>query len=116
MIKQCLIGACLLALGACGHSGGKMVTDAQVDAFVDGRTTISEVIGALGPPTTDVQSTEGRTLGYSFSSTHLNGATYVPIVGMFAGGASGQSRTVIFQFDTAGILHRHTVMSSHFGS
>ncbi len=102
---------------ACARGGGTRVTDDQLSGFVDGRTTAAEVIAALGPPTSDVRDSTGlRVLGYSFIGSRVNGAAFIPVVGPFAARASGEIRTVTFTFDGAGILTKHTVIESHFGS
>lgn len=106
-----------LIIASCTHGGGTMITDAQIDAFQDGHTTAADVVRALGPPTTDVRDSTGlHILGYSAVRSQVSGATFVPIVGMFAGGASGQTRTVMFTFDKTDTLTKHTVLSSQFGS
>ena len=66
------------------------VSDAQLAAFQDGKTTVAEVVAALGQPTSDVRSSDGlRVLGYGYMRAETSGAAFIPVVGAFAASASG---------------------------
>lgn len=95
----------LIGLAGC-ISSGRPIDHARVDAFVPGRTTYGEVIAALGPPNSTMQMAGQRTIAYSHLEVRTNPATFIPIVGMFAGGAQGTSDTVAFSFDQNLVLQR----------
>jgi len=101
----------------CTRQSGTFVNDDQLAQFRDGYTTLAQIEETLGAPTSDVRDSSGlRTIAYSFMASQVKGATFVPVVGAFAGGATAQVRTVVFQFDDRGILVRHTVMSTQSGA
>lgn len=91
-------------LAACVSSGTK-VTSEQIAAFEIGKTTEAQVIAALGKPNSVTVLSDGsRTDVYLYSAAHATAASYVPIVGLFAGGAKGSSNAAVFMFDTKLIL------------
>lgn len=66
-----LLSACLLA--GCATSG-KKVSDAQLSQIVSGKTTQSELISLLGPPTTEAYSSDGgRVLGWGYAHVGFAG-------------------------------------------
>jgi outer membrane protein assembly factor BamE (lipoprotein component of BamABCDE complex) len=95
---------CALSLVGCVSSGTK-VTPEQVAQFQQGKTTLSEVVATLGAPNSTTNLGNGQTiLVYVHISSQANAATYVPVVGLLAGGATGTSNTATFTFDSRGIL------------
>ena len=104
-MKRLLASAfCLLLLTGCVSSGTK-VTPEQVAQFEQGKTTLAEVVAKLGPPNSTTTLGNGQTiLVYVHISSSANAATYVPVVGLLAGGATGTSNTATFTFDSRGIL------------
>lgn len=106
----------LASLAGCVHGGGTRISDAQLAAFQDGKTTVAEVVAALGQPTSDVRSSDGfRVLGYGYMRAETSGAAFIPVVGAFAASASGQIRNVTLIFDKAGVMTQYSVMDSQFG-
>ena len=72
----------------------------KVSQIKKGVTTRAEVEALLGPPANVFMMPEGkRMMSYSYSSTkaegHATAATYIPYVGMFAGGSKGEAQTRI---------------------
>ena len=104
-MKSIAISLISAFLTACAVSSGQQISQEQTSALKIGVTTVSEVTSAFGNPTTRIQSSDGgQTISYSHFSSQVKGATFVPIVGLFAGGASSQGRTVTMRFDRAGVL------------
>lgn len=100
-------------LAACVSSGTK-VTPAQMSAFQIGRTTEAEVISQLGAPNATSIGIDGSKCDvYMHVSAHANGASYIPIVGLFAGGAKGDSNTAVFNFRPDGILKSTSSSAAH---
>lgn len=88
-----------ISLAGCTYGGGKQVAPAEIAGFQEGIATPSDVIAQLGRPTTDMQdSVGGRTLGYARVASNVNGAAFVPIIGLFAGRTTGEYHAVIFMF------------------
>jgi len=76
------------ALAACGASAGREVDKSKVAAYQKGVTSCSQIRTDLGQPLETATDVDGsKQLTYGKTETTLNGATFVPIVGLFAGGA-----------------------------
>lgn len=101
-----------LALSACA-STGRQVSQAQLSDFKKGETTIDEVVAKLGTPTTTTLSSDGtRSLSYVFSQTQVHAATFIPIVGAFAGGADSQVNVTTLVFNSDGKLKEFSATES----
>lgn len=110
-MRRTLIGlAFTVILAGCASSGVK-VSEEQVAAFKEGVTTEAEVVSAIGMPTGRMRSADGTvTLSYTHAQYSTRPASFIPIVGLFAGGADMSSNTFILTFDKDGKL---TSRSSH---
>jgi hypothetical protein len=87
-----------LALSAC-YSTGVRVTEKQVRGFTPGVTTYADVVKALGQPSTVTASSDGsRRAAYIFASASTKPASFIPYVGLFAGGTDTKSATTTFTF------------------
>jgi outer membrane protein assembly factor BamE (lipoprotein component of BamABCDE complex) len=88
------------------------VTQEQTAAFEVGKTTEAQVVAALGNPNGVSTLADGSRVDvYTHVAAHATAASYVPIVGIFAGGAKATSNTAVFNFDPHGVL-----TSTHSGS
>lgn len=100
--------AILVALCAC-YSGGVKVTEEQVRKFEVGKTTYAEVVKELGPPTSVTASSNGtRTAIYSYVMAKAKAASFIPVVGLFAGGADTRHTMTTFRFDATGVLTEYS--------
>ena len=105
-----------ISLSAC-VAGGTQVKESQLSQFHKGKTTIREVVDALGDPNTNSLLPDGsRMLCYAYVQAAARPETFIPIVGAFVGGADSRSNTTCFQFAENGILKGYTSTSSKFGS
>lgn len=87
------------------YSTGAPIDTAKANQFVKGETTESEVIAALGKPTTITTNDLGeKQISYLHTDADVDAATYIPIVGIFAGGATGTAKTLTVSFDNKGIV------------
>jgi len=76
-----------------------------ISKFEKGVTTQSEMIQVLGKPSSINRNSDGTTvIMWLRSKTQIKSATYVPIVGLFAGGATAENRTFTATFDADGLL------------
>lgn len=83
----------------------KPITDDDLAALKLGTTTYDEVVARFGKPVQLERSSDGtRTLTYTMIKTHTKLATFVPVVGLFAGGAKGSVVTDRFSFGPDGRL------------
>lgn len=101
-----LVGAAFAAVMLAGCvSTGTRVTEAQANQFKQGVTTRAEVIAALGQPDTQSRLADGGTvITYLHISAHANAATFIPYVGLLAGGAKGTTELATFTFTPDGKL------------
>lgn len=106
----------MLALAACASSGVK-VDQAKVEALQKGRTTYDEVIRDFGPPTGRTISANGdKILTYSYFSIQTRPENFIPVVGLFVGGADHELSMVMLTFDQNNILSNYTSTSGGTGT
>lgn len=75
------------------------------EGFRTGVDTLAVVTARLGRPNMTESNSDGTTtIRYSSVRTHVKGATFIPIVGLFAGGAKGHSSVRAFTFGPDGRL------------
>jgi len=105
-MKNILISLYLLfalSLVGCG-SQGVIVSEEKTQEFKEGVTTEQEIRQKLGPPSTVESSKKGKVLIYEGGKLKYKAETFIPVVGLFAGGADTQSSKVIFEIGTDGKL------------
>lgn len=112
-----VFGALCLAffLAGCASSGVR-VTEEQIAGFKKGVTTEGDVIQKLGQPNIMQTSPAGKKFVYSYAHVQMRPATFIPIVGIFAGGSDVKSSAAVFTFDTSGKLLAQHISSSQFGT
>jgi outer membrane protein assembly factor BamE (lipoprotein component of BamABCDE complex) len=96
-----LASCLLLSLVACSsvdNESGVKVDANKVSQIKKGVTSRAEVEALLGPPTMVSMMPEGRrVLNYTYTATkvegHATAATYIPYVGLFAGGSKAEGQT-----------------------
>jgi hypothetical protein len=107
-----VVAAASLAASPCA-ARHKDITPDQVAAFRPGVATYQDVVGALGRPQTEMLDSDGtRTIQYGAIRAHAKAASYIPVVGLFAGGAIGTSSAVAFTFGPDGLLKRYTTQTT----
>lgn len=89
--------------GCVGYKTGRKFDDSSVKNIRAGKTTRAEVIQMLGQPPTRNSAGGGKeTWMYEYNEiqSHASAITYVPIVGLFAGGGKSTSnqQTLTVQF------------------
>lgn len=108
--------ALTLLLAGC-VSGGTQVKDSALTQFQKGVTTEADVVKVLGPPQSTTTLGDGRRLVvYSGLHGQVKGTTFIPVVGLFAGGASVHQSTVVFTFGQDGKLIEYSSTQSDAGS
>lgn len=100
-ILACAVAGCL---AGCMTTGTK-VQQSQLSQFHRGVTTEQQVESALGRPEGSGLNSDGTTtLTYVYAHASPKAVDFVPIVGLFAGGATGEQTTVVFTFAKNGTL------------
>lgn len=104
-MKPVLLCAAALLFAGCSATSGTKIDEQQAAELRVGSTTVADVLARYGPPSARIQSSDGsQTLTYAHFAWQVNAATYVPIVGLFAGGGSTKGRSVTLRFDPRGRL------------
>lgn len=116
MMKKLLAAACFIAgltLGGCVSVGTK-VDPNVVKAFQPGVTTISEAEAKLGQPNQVSHDSDGQTIVvYMYAKSHASGASYIPIVGIFAGKGISDTVSTTLTFDKQGRFVKSTTSQGH---
>ena len=86
---------CLLCLVGCA-TVGRRINQEAVNSIEKGKTTREEVIRLLGSPDQITKDMNGNiTMTYMYVRTTTRPETFIPIVGIFAGGADVQNQMVM---------------------
>lgn len=115
-MKTAIVAAvATVALVGCAASGVQVSPQAATQ-FREGITTEAEIVSKLGQPTTVSVVNGRRVIGYAGMQYQVKPATFVPIVGMFAGGADYTYSSALYEIGPNGVLERVTYTSSGSGS
>lgn len=97
-----------LLIQACASSGNPKVADFNPSTQVEyGKTTKQEIQTMLGEPNARRYGADGKEVWvYSYAQAQARPATFIPVVGLFAGGMDGSAKKLIFAFDEKGILQK----------
>ena len=96
--------ALILAMAGCAATGVR-VSPEQVAEFKPGQATEAQVLQRLGAPTSRMSLGDGSViLVYSYADYRMRPASFIPIVGAFAGGADTSSSAVSLRFGKDGKL------------
>ena len=107
---------CLILLTSCVSTGVK-VPEAKVDTLKVGETTITQTISSLGAPTMKSKLSSGETiLMYSYAEYTARASSFIPFVGLFAGGADVRASFVQLVFDKNGLFLSSSATESQYGS
>ena len=95
---------------------GREITDDQLATLKKGETTAAQTVTTLGQPTSVTRTSDGRQiLSYVFAHAQARPASFIPIVGIFAGGSDVRSSMVMLTFDKDGIFRDYTSSQSVTG-
>jgi hypothetical protein len=114
-MKKTLAIFSLVLLSGCASSGTQISQEAAT-SFKEGVTTEKEIITALGNSTSVMISGDTKIISYSGFQYKMKAASYIPIVGLFAGGADYAQTNAMYIIDTKGILTKINYMTSGAGS
>ena len=113
-MNHCKLMAILAVAGSlagCVSSGNTLILDESRVSQVKEGLTKDQVRNLIGEP--EGMSTNNKTEVWSYMHTEAqaNAASFIPIVGLFAGGATGRSSSLILVFDADGKVQ--TINRSH---
>lgn len=93
------------ALGLGCSSSGKEMNQSSVSQIQKGVTTRQEVESQLGPPTSTSLMPDGRRMmTYMHHESKMHGASFIPVVGGFFGGADRRSQVLQIYVKKDGIV------------
>ena len=92
----------------CASIGNPKVADFNPATQIEyGKTTKAEIIAMLGEPNSKTYGPNGEEdWGYTYVQYQVKPATFIPVVGIFAGGSDVSGRNLIFIFDKNGVLQK----------
>jgi outer membrane protein assembly factor BamE (lipoprotein component of BamABCDE complex) len=115
-MRRISLTICLVLLASCSTTGTK-VDKNQLNTFLAGKTTYEEVVQQLGQPTQVVEKSTGeRTAMYSYVNVQARPQSFIPVVGIFAGGADAKSSTAIINFNRNNLFQDFTIMNGELGT
>jgi outer membrane protein assembly factor BamE (lipoprotein component of BamABCDE complex) len=104
----------LFVLGACASAGNMVIKDETEQSvsskIVEGKTTKQEIVATYGQPSQTTFTDGGNEIWtYKYAYAIATGASYIPIIGIFAGGANVHSKTLMIMFDRQDIVSRFSM-------
>jgi hypothetical protein len=106
-MKRLLIAlaASLFAASPPAWAHPKEISPEALTALEPGAATYVDVVAAPGRPSSETFDSSGvRTIAYATTRTHIKAATFIPYVGLFAGGATADVSVVTLSFGADGRL------------
>jgi len=110
----------MTALCGCVGAGNQVLkkeNDASVSQkIVDGKTTKSEIKSMFGDPNETSFTDGGNEIWkYTYAYATPKAVDFVPIVGIFAGGADVDKKELVLLFDKNDLVTKHTMNVSNEG-
>lgn len=97
------------ALGAVLAAAAVSAAGPDPAQFKVGVSTVADVEAVYGRPTTEsALSTGEHVLVYAQTRARVKATTFIPVIGLFAGGARASSQSVSFVFDKDGKLKSYS--------
>ncbi|MEQ5140972.1 outer membrane protein assembly factor BamE domain-containing protein [Proteus vulgaris] len=98
-----VLALCSLALSGCASSGNHSIKNETQESISykikKGETTKEDIVSMFGSPmATTLNSNEDEQWIYTLSDTSIKGTTFIPIYGLFDGGADTKVKQLIINF------------------
>lgn len=98
-------------------STGVQVDPNRLQAFQRGVTTRAQIEAAIGRPTMVQTLRDGKTtLTYTYANAQVRPETFIPIVGLFAGGTDVRANSVSIFLDDQGRYESSESTASEYGA
>ena len=116
-MKKVTIVGFVFFLGACASAGNMPLRNESSQTvaarIVEGKTTKQEVQDAYGQPTTTSFTDGGSEIWtYRYSYATPKAVNFVPVIGIFAGGADVQSKELVLLFDKNNVVTKYSFRES----
>ena len=116
MKKTASVLIAVLVLTSC-VSAGVEITQNQVASLQKGITTYSDVLGRFGKPTSVMLRGDGsKIVSYVYIHGQPRPQTFIPIVGILAGGSDVKSNSATLVFDKNGVLTDYYALETNVGA
>lgn len=97
-------------------AAGVQVTEDKLTTLKKDESTIDEVVAMLGKPTNSTLNSDGtRIIVYSYAKVSTRAESFIPIVGLFAGGGDMHTNVVTMTFDSNGKLKDYSSSCGELG-
>lgn len=110
-MKKLSFAILALLLAGCAATGVQVSQEAATQ-FKEGVTTEAQIRAALGEPTSTTISSGIKTINYTGAQYSTNAATFIPVVGLFAGGSDYSVSTASYQINDKGLLEKASYTTS----
>lgn len=115
-MRNVFLTAAACVLIGCAATGVK-VSDEALSSLKPRQATVDQAIALLGAPTSRMRMGDGSTmLQYVYAEAKIRPASFVPIVGAFAGGTDVRSSMAMLRFGPDGKLIDITTSASQYGT
>lgn len=115
-MKKLFAAASMAAILAGCAASGTQISQGAALQFKEGVSTEAQIVSALGRPTSTSISSGMKFIMYSGMQYQVKGATFIPIVGAFAGGADYTATMAMYQIGPDGVLQKITYTESGTGT
>ena len=105
---------CIVILAGCASAGNQKLADQNKQSIdqkiVVGKTTKADIKNSFGEPTSISFTDAGNEIDtYSYSHASPKARNFIPFVGLFAGGADVNSKTLVIMFDKNDAVSKYTM-------
>ena len=107
-MKRTVLGFCLVLLIGCATTGNVQIADpGTVSKIEEGKSSKADVRALVGEPTkVNFDTNKNEIWEYIYTKASAKPASFIPVVGLFAGGADMSGNTLTILFDKNGVVER----------
>jgi len=107
-MKRAVLGFCLVLSMGCATVGNVQIADPGTVAKIEeGKSTKADVRALVGEPTkVNFDTNKNEVWEYVLSRASVKPASFIPFVGLFAGGTDMSGNTLTVLFDKNGIVEK----------
>lgn len=108
VFKGMVVVLCVMVLSGCATIGTKQITKREIVSQIkEGKSTKADVKALLGEPSNISFTDAGEEdWSYCYSRATTRPATFIPIIGIFTGGADTETHTLTIRFTKEGIVEK----------
>lgn len=105
-MKRLIILWLVFVIAGCASAGNRNITDvSRTSQIIEDISNKEDVRAALGSPSNIFFDSAGREIwSYVYGTGQVKPATFIPVVGIVAGGAKSTSNTYTVYFNKQGIV------------